>query len=451
MPAPPDAAALHATIRAVWRAEAARIVGAVARITHDLDAAEDLAQDALEAALRHWPAEGLPARPGAWLVTTAKRRALDGLRHRQMAEGHHAALAQDLAAREAELAPDVADVVDARRQDAVGDDLLRLMFVACHPVLPREQQLALTLKLLGGLETPEIARAFLVPEATVAQRIVRAKRRLAESGVAFELPQGDALAQRLGAVMGVVYLLFNAGYTATRGSDWMRPALCDEALRLARMLAALAPDEPEAAGLAALLEIQASRSAARLDAAGDPVLLEQQDRQRWDRLLIRRGLDALARGQALCAQQGRSPGPYLLQAAIAACHARAARAEATDWAAISALYARLMAVAPSPVVQLNQAVAVGRHQGPAAGLALADALLGHPALAGYPYLAAVRADLLARLGRLDEARAAYAEAAALNGNAREAALMRARAEALAAGGAGSPAGLPRSPDPPQKL
>lgn len=416
---------VHDTIAAVWRIESARIVATVARRVHDLGLAEELAQDALVAALEHWPIDGLPDNPAAWLMTTARNRALDHLRHRQMAEARHEDLARDLDALEALTVPDFVDALDAARQDDIGDDLLRLMFTACHPILSTEARTALTLKLLGGLTTHEIARAYLVPEPTVAQRIVRAKRSLSEANVPFEVPRGPALPERLPAVLEVVYLIFNEGYTATSGRDWMRPALCDEALRLGRMLAELAPDLAEVHGLVALMEIQASRLAARVDAQGQAILLADQNRARWDHLLIRRGLTALARAQAL-----QQPiGSYRLQAEIAACHARAHSASATDWTRIAALYAELMRVAPSPVVELNRAVAVSMAQGPAAGLTLVEALLGDKALQRYHWLPAVRGDLLHKLGRMDEAREAFLRAAELAGNERERAVLLARAQA----------------------
>ena len=414
----------HDAIASVWRLEAARVIAAVARITHDLGVAEELAADALVAALEHWPREGVPARPGAWLTTTAKRRAIDHLRHRAMASAEHEALARDDEARQAVFVPSVTDTLIAAETDPVGDDLLRLIFTACHPVLSRDAQLALTLKLVAGLSTDEIARAFLVAETAMAQRIVRAKRTLSEARVPFELPPRDHLGQRLAAVLEVVYLIFNEGYAATSGGHWMRPALCDEALRLARMLSALAPAEPEAHGLQALLEIQASRLAARVDGQGQPILLMDQDRLRWDRLLIRRGLAALALAQRL--GQAHRPGPYALQAAIAACHARAARAEDTDWPAICTLYDTLLAVQPSPVVELNRAVAISRAQGPAVALPLVQALAAQPQLAQYHLLPSVMADLLSRLGRPEEARAMWQRAADLTRNARERELLLAR-------------------------
>ena len=419
--------AVHQSISAVWRNESARIVAVVARIVRDIGLAEELAQDALVSALEHWPREGVPDNPGAWLTTAAKRRALDHLRHQRLAEARHEDIAQDLIALQADIVPDFVDALDAARQDEIGDDLLRLIFTACHPVLSAEARAALTLKLLGGLSTQEIARAYLVAEPTVAQRIVRAKRTLSEARVPFEVPRGEALVERLSSVLEVIYLIFNEGYSATRGDDWMRPALCHEALRLGRMLAELAPRQPEVLGLLALMEIQASRSAARTDAEGRPVLLADQDRSRWDALGIRRGLDALRRAEALAAP----PGAYRLQAAIAACHARAERAEDTDWARIAALYGQLMQVAPSPVVELNRAVAVAMHEGPAAGLAIVDGLAGHPALRQYQWLPSVRGDLLERLGRRAEARVAFEQAATLAANAREKALLLHRAQRLA--------------------
>ncbi len=419
----------HDAIAAVWRQESGRIVAGIARLVRDIGIAEDLAQDALVAALEHWPADGLPDNPGAWLMATAKNRAFDRLRRDQRLQAKLEQIGHDLDARQASTVPDFVDALDAARADEIGDDMLRLIFSACHPVLGADARVALTLKLLGGLSTAEIARAFLVPEATIAQRIVRAKRTLAASGVAFELPRGAALGPRLASVLEVIYLVFNAGYTATAGDDWMRPALCDEALRLGRTLAGLAPAQPEVLGLLALMELQASRATARTDAEGRPILLADQDRARWDRLLIRHALVALEHAQAL----GGAQGPYVLQAAIAACHARAATVAATDWQRIAALYAALAAVAPSPVVELNRAVAVGMASGPAAGLELADALAGDPALQAYPWLPGVRGDLLARLGRNAEARAEFTRAASLTSNARERTLMLERAQRLASG------------------
>lgn len=421
---------VHQAIATVWRLESARITACVARVVRDIGVAEELAQDALVAALEHWPKDGVPDNPAAWLMTTAKRRALDHLRHRQMADARHEDIAADMEALGATHVPDFVDALDEARQDDIGDDLLRLVFTACHPVLSTDARVALTLKLLGGLTTHEIARAFLVPEATIAQRIVRAKRTLSDAGVPFEVPRGEALGERMASVLEVVYLVFNEGYTATSGGDWMRPALCDEALRLGRMLAGIAPQQPEVHGLLALMEIQASRTAARTDAQGRPVLLSDQDRGRWDHLLIRRGLAALDRADLLTTE----PGPYHLQGAIAACHARAVRAADTDWARIAALYGELSRVAPSPVVELNRAVAISMHAGPAAGLVLVDALLKNKALRQYHWLPSVRGDLLAKLGRDGEARAEFERAADLAGNEREKAFLTERANSLTGNG-----------------
>jgi RNA polymerase sigma factor (sigma-70 family) len=417
---------VHQTIAAVWRIESAKVVATVARMVRDVAIAEELAQEALVSALERWPRDGLPDKPGAWLTAAAKNRALDHLRHAQMQQRKHEELGRDLEAQEALIVPDFTEALDAARQDEIGDDLLRLMFTACHPVLPTEGRVALTLKLLGGLTTHEIARAFLVPEPTIAQRIVRAKQKLRDANVPFEAPRGDELQQRLASVLEVVYLVFNEGYTATAGEDWMRPALADEALRLGRMLAELAPQEPEVHGLAALMELQASRMKSRTDSQGRPILLADQDRSRWDRLLIRRGLAALARAEALAPQRG----PYTLQAAIAACHARAATADATDWKRIAALYGELAQVAPSPVVELNRAVAVGMAEGPAQGLAIVERLLQDKSLRQYHWLPSVQGDLLEKLGRREEAREAFLRAADLAGNAREKALLMARAAGL---------------------
>jgi RNA polymerase sigma factor (sigma-70 family) len=419
--------ATHQAIDAVWRIESARIVAVLARMVRDIGIAEELAQDALVAALEHWPRDGVPDKPGAWLMATAKNRALDRLRREKVLAGKLEQIGQDLEAQEALVVPDFVDGLDAARRDDIGDDLLRLIFTACHPLLSREARVALTLKLLGGLTTHEIARAFLVAEATIAQRIVRAKRTLSEARVPFEVPSGPALEERLASVLEVVYLVFNEGYTATAGEDWMRPALTSEALRLGRMLAELAPRQPEAHGLVALMELQASRSAARVDAAGRPVLLLEQERGRWDRLLIRRGLAALERAEAL----GGALGPYALQAAIAACHARAATADATDWQRIAALYDALAQAAPSPVVELNRAVAVGMAFGPAEGLAILEPLRSEPSLQAYQWLPSVRADLLAKLGRRAEARAEFEQAAALAKNLREREMLLERAAAMA--------------------
>ncbi len=425
------AQATHDAISSVWRLEAAKVIGAVARLTHDVGVAEELAADALVAALEHWPHDfpqtGVPANPGAWLTTTAKRRALDWLRHQSMAAGEHEALARDDEARETQFVSSVIDTLIANEADPVGDDVLRLVFTACHPVLTRDAQVALTLKLIGGLTTGEIARAFLASESTIAQRIVRAKHSLAEARVPFELPPREQLGERLAGVLEVIYLVFNEGYAATSGDDWMRPALCEEALRLARMLSALAPGESEVHGLQALLEIQASRTPARVDAQGQPVLLMAQDRQRWDRLLIRRGLAALAQAEALCSAAEQPLSPYALQAAIAACHARVLRAAETDWLRICALYDALMQQQPSPVVALNRAVALSQAHGPAAALPLVQALMSQPQLAQYHLLPSVLADLLARLGRHDEARAYWQRAAELTRNARERELLLERA------------------------
>jgi len=422
----PSRGATDQAIAAVWRIESAKIVAGVARLVRDIGLAEELAGDALVAALETWPGAGVPDNPGAWLMRAARNAALDRLRRDKLLREKLAQIGLDLEAQEASVVPDFVDSLDAARS-GVGDDLLRLMFIACHPVLVKEARLALTLKLIGGLSTPEIARAFLVPEPAIAQRIVRAKRSLGQAGVPFELPPPAELAVRLASVLEVVYLIFNEGYTATAGDDWMRPALLDEALRLGRMLAGLAPQEPEAHGLIALLELQASRAKARVDAAGRPVLLLDQDRGRWDQLLIRRGLAALDRAEEL----GGQLGPYALQAAIAACHARARTAAETDWPRIAALYGKLAHVMPSPVVELNRAVAVGMAEGPAAGLALVDTLAGDPALRDYQWLPSVRGDLLEKLGRRDEARAEFTRAAMMTTNTRERALLEDRARANA--------------------
>jgi RNA polymerase sigma factor (sigma-70 family) len=420
----------HEAISAVWRIESAKIVGAVARLVREIGLAEELAQDALVSALEHWPLDGVPDNPGAWLMRVAQNRALDHLRHRKMQGEKLDQIGHELEAQEALVVPDFVDALDEARQDEIGDDLLRLIFTACHPVLSTEARLALTLKLLGGLTTHEIARAFLVPEPTMAQRIVRAKRTLAEARVPFEVPRGDELGARLASVLEVVYLVFNEGYTATAGDHWMRPALTDEALRLGRMLAGLAPEESEVQGLLSLMELQASRMAARVDAAGRPILLADQNRARWDPLLIRRGLAALDMALALAESSARALGPYALQAAIAACHARAPTSAETDWVRIAALYDALAQTAPSPVVELNRAVAVSMAFGPAAGLAIIDVLRGDKALQNYQWLPSVRGDLLARLGRNDEARHEFERAAALAGNLRERELLLDRAQGL---------------------
>ena len=414
----------HRAIEAVWRIESARLIAGLTRIVRDVGVAEDLAQDALVIALERWPQTGIPNNPGAWLMATAKHRAIDRLRRIKLSERKHEELGREFEAQQESAVVDL----DAALDD-VGDDLLRLIFIACHPVLSPEARVALTLRLLGGLETTEIARAFLVPEPTVAQRIVRAKRTLREARVPFEVPRGAELAARLSSVLEVIYLVFNEGYAATAGDDWIRPALCEEALRLGRILAELVPQQPEVHGLVALMELQASRLRARIGPSGEPVLLLDQDRARWDQLLIGRGLAALERAERL----GGALGPYALQAAIAACHARARTPEQTDWAAISALYDALAQVAPSPVVELNRAVALAMAFGPAAGLELVDALTSEPSLKGYHPLPSVRGDLLARLGRLDEARAEFERAAALTRNVRERELLLERARAAEPG------------------
>jgi len=398
--------------------EAPKLIAGLARLTRDIGRAEELAQDALVAALKQWPEEGVPRNPAGWLMQVAKHRALDAVRHEAMARRKQEELGRDL--DEDGAMPDL----DAALDDEVGDDLLRLIFTACHPVLPQEARLALTLRLLGGLTTEEIARAFLVPEPTMAQRLVRAKKTLSEAKVPYEVPSGPELGERLASVLEVVYLIFNEGYAATSGEDWVRPELCEEALRLGRILAARAPGEPEVHGLIALMELQASRLRARSGPDGEPILLLDQNRARWDRLLIQRGLDALERAQRLA---GSSPGPYLLQAALAACHARARTAEETDWARIAALYGVLRRVAPSPIVELNRAVAVSMAEGPAAGLELVEALAGEPTLKRYHLLPSVRGDLLSKLGRHREAADAFDEAVALTRNVREQALMTDRA------------------------
>ena len=410
-------------IDAVWRIESARLIAGLARIVGDVGLAEDLAQDALVAALEQWPESGVPDNPGAWLMATAKHRAIDQLRRRSLHERKQDQLGHELESRQAMMAPDL----DAALDDHVGDDLLRLVFVACHPVLAPEARVALTLRLLGGLTTEEIARAFLVPVPTVAQRIVRAKRTLAEARVPFEVPRGAELAARLSSVLEVLYLVFNEGYSATAGDDWMRPALCEDALRLGRIVAELVPEEPEVHGLVSLMEIQASRTRARVGPSGEPILLLDQDRGRWDQILIRRGLAALERAEAL----GGALGPYALQAAITACHARARTAAETDWVRIAALYDALAQLARSPVVELNRAVAIAMAFGPAAALELVDALTLDPALKSYHLLPSVRGDLLAKLGRAHEASAEFERAASLTRNARERALLLDRAAACA--------------------
>ena len=413
----------HLAIDAVWRIESPKLIASLARIVRDIGVAEDLAQDALVAALEQWPHSGVPDNPGAWLMATAKHRAIDYFRRNARVARKHEELGREFAEKEMAV-PDFEAALD----DNVGDDLLRLIFISCHPVLPTEGRIALTLRLLGGLTTQEIARAFLVPEPTVAQRIVRSKRTLAEKHVPFEVPRGDELEARLLSVLAVIYLVFNEGYSATAGDDWLRPALCEDALRLGRILAELVPQESEVHGLVALMEIQASRSRARVDAAGEPVLLLDQNRAEWDQLLIRRGLAALAQAENL----STAPGPYLLQAEIAACHARARTAEETDWPRIVGLYELLGQIAPSPIVDLNRAVAISMAVGPAAGLEVVDTLTAERSLDSYHLLPSVRGDLLKKLGRLDEARVEFERAASLTRNAREQQLLLARARACTA-------------------
>jgi RNA polymerase sigma factor (sigma-70 family) len=423
------AADIHRAILAVWRIEQPRLITSLARMLRDVPLAEDLTQEALLAALERWPTTGVPERPGAWLMASAKHRAIDLFRRNKLLERKHKELGYELEIEQETAQPDF----DAALDDDIGDDLLRLVFTACHPVLPTEARVALTLRLLGGLTTEEIARAFLVPEPTVAQRIVRAKRTLSEKNVPFEVPRGDELAERLSSVLAVVYLIFNEGYSATAGDDWMRPKLCEEALRLGRILAELAREEPEVHGLVALMEIQASRFPARTASTGEPVLLLDQDRSRWDQLLIRRGLAAIDRAMTQARILGRAAGPYLLQASVAACHARARNPEDTDWATIVGLYGKLAELMPSPIVELNRAVALAMLFGPEAGLEVVDALTAEPALKSYHLLPSVRGDLLQKLGRLDEARAEFERAAALTQNERERKLLRDRAAACARG------------------
>src|SRR5216684_1232051 len=413
----------HRAIHAVWRIESARLIAGLARMVRDVGLAEELAQDALVAALEKWPESGVPDNPGAWLMTTAKHHAIDLLRRSKRLQRKHEELGQEMESQQEMAVPDL----DAAIDDDVGDDLLRLVLISCHPILSSEARVALTLRLLGGLTTDEIARAFLVAEPTIAQRIVRAKHTLAEARVPFEIPRKADLAARLASVLEVIYLVFNEGYSATAGDDWMRPALCEEALRLGRILAELASQEPEVHGLVALMEIQASRSAARVNSSGEPILLLDQNRAHWDQLLIRRGFAALDRAEKL----GGMRGPYALQAAIAACHARALTPEATDWARIVALYEALAQLAPSPVVELNRAVAVAMAFGPAAGLEVVDGLIAEPSLRGYHLLPSVRGDLLKKLGRFDEARGEFERAASLTRNARERELLIDRARASA--------------------
>ena len=413
----------HRAIEAVWKIESARVIAGLTRIVRDVGVAEELAQDALVSALEQWPESGIPENPGAWLMATAKHRAIDFLRRGTMADRKHEVLGREMAEREMEV-PDLAAAMD----DNVGDDMLRLVFIACHPVLTSDARVALTLRLLGGLTTDEIARAYLVAEPTIAQRIVRAKRTLSDAHVPFEIPRGVDFTARLSSVLQVIYLIFNEGYSATAGDDWMRPALCEDALRLGRILAELVPDEPEVHGLVALMEIQASRSKARVSATGEPILLLEQDRANWDQLLIHRGLKALERAE----RAGERRGPYTVQAAIAACHARATTGDATDWIRIVSLYAELAEVAPSPVVELNRAVAVGMASGPAAGLELVDTLRNDPALKSYHLLPSVRGDFLRKLGRMDEARAEFERAASITRNVRERDLLLERARSCGA-------------------
>ena len=413
---------IHGSIDAVWRIESPKLIASLTRIVRDIGLAEDLAQDALVAALEQWPKSGVPENPGAWLMATAKHRAIDHFRRNTLLDRKHEELGREVAEQEMKV-PDLNAALD----DNVGDDLLRLVFIACHPVLSTEAQVALTLRLLGGLTTDEIARAFLVPEPTMAQRIVRAKRTLSEKQVPFEVPRGPELAARLSSVLAVIYLIFNEGYAATAGDDWLRPALCDDALRLGRVLAELAPKEPEVHGLVALMELQASRTKARVGPSGEPILLKDQDRAQWDQLLIRRGLGALDRAKQL----GIAAGPYVLQAELAACHAKARTPEETDWARIVTLYDALAQLSPSPVVELNHAVAVSMAFGPAAGLELVNALTSDPSLEKYHLLPSVRGDLLTKLRRFDEARFEFERAASLTRNVRERELLLQRARACA--------------------
>jgi RNA polymerase sigma factor (sigma-70 family) len=420
------AAAAHRAILGVWRIEQPRLITSLSRMLRDVPLAEELTQEALVAALEQWPGTGVPERPGAWLMATARRRALDHLRRQRMLDRKHAIVAWDLES-EQQAMPDLASALD----DDIGDELLRLIFTACHPLLSREARACLALRMICGLTTEEIARAFLLPDATIAQRIVRAKRTLSQSGLTYETPRGEALAERLTSVLEVIYLIFNEGYTATRGDDWMRPDLCAEALRMGRVLVAIAPSESEAHGLLALMELNASRTAARVDAAGEPILMLQQNRALWDQLQIRRGLQALARADEL----GGAGGYYALQAAIVACHSRAKMAADTDWARIAALYGRLADLAPSPIVQLNRAIAVGMAEGPGHGLAILDRLTAEPALKAYHLLPSARGDLLSKLGRHEEAHAAFEAAAALAGNKREHDFLRRRAAEAASAAA----------------
>jgi RNA polymerase sigma factor (sigma-70 family) len=415
----------HRAIEAVWKIESARVIAGLTRLVRDVGVAEELAQDALVAALEQWPQSGIPQNPGAWLMASAKHRAIDYFRRNSMIDRKHEMLGRELAEREKEI-PDLAAAMD--KADTISDDLLRLIFIACHPVLPAESRVALTLRLLGGLTTGEIARAYLAAEPAIAQRIVRAKRTLAEAHVPFEVPRGSEFAARLSSVLQVIYLIFNEGYSASSGDHWMRTDLCEDALRLGRILAELVPGEPEVHGLVSLMEIQASRAKARVGLSGEPILLMDQDRARWDRLLIQRGLAALARAEQL-GGEARGRGPYTIQAAIAACHARAATPAETDWTRIAALYAELAAIAPSPVVELNRAVAVAMASGPQAGLEIIDSLRDDPALRDYHLLPSVRGDLLEKLGRFQQARAEFERAASLTRNERERHLLSQRAQA----------------------
>lgn len=419
---------IHRTIEAVWRIESARVIAGLTRIVRDVAVAEELAQDALVIALQKWPETGIPENPGAWLMGTAKHRAIDYLRRGTLADRKNEDLGREMAEKEMQV-PDLAAAMD----DTIGDDMLRLVFIACHPVLSTEAQVALTLRLLGGLTTDEIARAYLVPGATIAQRIVRAKRTLSDAHAPFELPRGADFKARLSSVLQVIYLIFNEGYSASSGDDWMRPALCEDALRLGRILAELVPNEAEAHGLVALMELQASRTKARVGPAGEPILLLEQDRAKWDRLLIQRGLAALARAQKVSSE----PGPYVIQAEIAACHARARTGDDTDWAKIAELYGQLAQITPSPVIELNRAVAVSMALGPGAGLELVDGLQNDPALRSYHLLPSVRGDLLRKLGRLQEARAEFERAAAMTRNVREQELLLQRARECASGSRGN--------------
>lgn len=417
----------HRAIDAVWKIEAPRLIAVLTRMVRDVGLAEDLAQDVLVAALQQWPESGVPENPGAWLMTAAKRRAIDYFRRNAMLERKHAEIGRDLEEQE-KAVPDLESALD----DPVGDDLLRLVFISCHPVLSTEARVALTLRLLGGLTTDEIARAFLASEPTIAQRIVRAKRTLSEKHVPFEVPRGAELNARLSSVLEVIYLIFNEGYSATAGDDWLRPALCDEALRLGRILAELAPEEPEVHGLVALMELQASRNRARVGPTGEPILLMDQNRAHWDQLLIHRGFAALERAEKICASRpGATLGPYALQAAIVACHARARTPEQTDWPRIVEIYGELADLTGSPIVELNRAVAVSMASGPAAGLALVDELTSHRALENYHLLPSVRGDLLKKLNRMEEARAEFERAASLTRNARERELLLQRARSCA--------------------